>query len=113
MAEVQIRLLGLTKFDRDDLGEREGIEYEAVPLDAGTHGEVATFTALVALPLIGAVAAFFLSSHKGQTFEEDLEVVYPDGRVVRRTVRYRAHSSQAPEAEIIRQILGGGLPKPP
>jgi hypothetical protein len=102
----KIRLFGLTRFDRRDLGEVEGIEYQDSPLAEGAHGEVAIFTAAVVMSALSAVAAYLLRKHGGQSFEEDFEEIYPDGRVVRRTIRYRAHNSQAPEADIIRLIRG-------
>jgi hypothetical protein len=107
MDEPKIRLTGLTKFDRRDLGERSGIQYEEAKLSAGEYGEVATFTVLITMALVSTAAAYLLRKHGRQSFEEEVEIVYPDGRIEHRRVRWRAESAEAPEASIIKQIQSG------
>jgi hypothetical protein len=104
MPATKIRLSGLSKFDRRDLGEGPGIEYQENQLEGGQHGEVITFVALFAMSAVPTLAAYLLRKHSGQTFEEDVEIVHPDGRIERRRVRWRANSAEAPEASIIKQI---------
>jgi hypothetical protein len=105
--DLKIRLSGLTKFERRDLGERPGIEYEEVKLDAGQHGEVVTFTVIISMALVSTLAAYLLRKHSGQSFDELVEIIHPDGRIERRQVRWRAESAEAPEPAIIKQIQGG------
>lgn len=108
MSELtQIRLGGLTKFDKADLGSDPGIVYEESELDSGQHGEVTVFTVMLTMALVSTFAAFLLRKHNEQSFEEDIEIVHPDGRIERRKIRWRANSSEAPEASIIRQIQAG------
>jgi hypothetical protein len=107
VAEVKIRLTGLTKFDRRDLGDAPGMEYQEATLDTGQHGEVATLTVMVTMALVSTVAAYLLRKHGRQSFEEDVEIVHPDGRTERRHVRWRAESAEPPEPAIIRQIQSG------
>jgi hypothetical protein len=101
-----IRLGGLTKLDCQDLGQAEGITYEKAELEEGAHGEVAVFTVMVSMALISTFAAYLLRKHDRQSFEEDVEVVHADGRIERRHIRWNSQSSEAPDAEIIRQIRG-------
>ena len=107
MSEPRIRMKGLTKFDRRDLGDAAGINYEEVTLDSGMFGEVGTFTVIVTMALVSTLAAYLLRKHGGQSFEEDLEIIHPDGRVEKRRIRFRAAHSEAPQANVIRQIQAG------
>jgi hypothetical protein len=106
MPDKQIRLKGLTKLDRYELGEGEGIGYEEAELEGRAYGEVTVFTAMVTMALVSTVAAYLLRKHAGQSFEEDVEIIHPGGRIERRRVRWSAQSSEAPEPAIIRQIRG-------
>jgi hypothetical protein len=111
MDEPRIRVKGLTKFDRRDLGDAPGINYEEVTLDSGMSGEVGTFTVMVTMALVSTLAAYLLRKHGRESFEEDVEIVHSDGRVEKRRIRFRAAHSQAPQADIIRQIqVGISLP---
>ncbi len=109
MTEEKIIVRGLTKFDCLDLGKGKGIEYEEDDLEAGHHGEVSVFTAVLTMALVSTLAAFLLRKHQGQSFEEEVEILHPDGRIEKRRVKWEAKSSEAPEAELIRQIRGGTL----
>ena len=107
MGEAKVRLHGLTKFDRSELGKMEGLEYSEEELDAGAHGEVTTFTVVFTMALISTLAAYLLRKHKGSSFEEYVEIIHSDGRIERRKISWNSHSSEAPEADIIKQIRGG------
>ena len=102
----KIRLTGLSKFDRLDLGENKGIIYAEADIEEGAQGEVTLFTATVTMALISTIAAFLLRKHNQQSFHEDVEIIHPDGTVERRHVRFDSQSSEAPEADIVRQIRG-------
>jgi hypothetical protein len=107
MDEPRIRVKGLTKLDRRDLGDAPGINYEEATLDSGMFGEVGTFTVIVTMALVSTLAAYLLRKHGGQSFEEDVEIIHRDGRVEKRRIRFRADQSEAPQADIIRQIQAG------
>jgi hypothetical protein len=106
MANEVIRLQGLTKLDRYEIGEGEGISYEEAELEGGAHGEVTLFTAMITMALVSTVAAYLLRKHSGESFEEDVEIIHADGSIERRRIRYKAQSAEAPEAAVIRQIRG-------
>jgi hypothetical protein len=107
MKEPKIRLTGLTKFDKLDLGEGPGVEYQESELDAGQHGEVTVFTVVLTMALVSTLAAYLLRKHGGQSFEEDIDIIHSDGRIEKRRIRWRANNSEAPEAAIVKQIQAG------
>lgn len=113
MNEPKIRLTGLTKFDKAELGDRPGIEYQKAELEAGQHGVVDVFTATIAMALISTAAAYLLRKHNETSFDEVVELEHSDGRIERRVVRYRTGQSEAPEASIIKQIRGDLPGTPP
>jgi hypothetical protein len=106
MPEPTIRLTGLTKLDVKQFERAPGVTFEEVSVPKGSHGEVALFTAVIAMSALSALAAYILRKHNYQTFEETIEIVHPDGRVVKHTIKWEAKKSEAPEAELIKQIRG-------
>ena len=107
MSEM-IRLSGITKLDRLELDGVEGVQFEETKIDADAHGEVTLFTAMIAMAAVSALAAYLLRKHNMEDFEEEVEIVHSDGRVEKRRIKWTKSSTEAPEADIIRQIRGGG-----
>ena len=101
-----IRVSGLTKLERLELAEFDGVDFSEEALNGDAHGEVTVFTALIAVSAISALAAWLLRRHDYQRFEETVEVVHADGRFERHAIRWEGRSVQAPEAELVRQIRG-------
>lgn len=104
MAEAYLKLAGLTTFEKLELGETEGLTYEPARLSAGDHGEPGTFTVLITLAAIQTLGMWLLKRHNGQSFEEVVEIVHPDGRTERRHIKWSAQSEEAPSDAVIRQI---------
>jgi hypothetical protein len=106
MAEPEFKLHGLTKLDTRELGKSPGVRYEESTVPEGSHGEVTLFTAIFAMSALTALASYLLRKHNDQSFEETVDVSYPDGRREKRKIRWKSTSREAPEAEIVRQIRG-------
>lgn len=104
-SESTLRVRGLTKLDKKQLSD-PGITFTEETLDDHAHGEVVTLVAIVTTSAIGALAAYFLRKHRGESFEETVEEVRPDGTIKRRVVKYSKSSSEAPDAAVIAQLRG-------
>lgn len=100
------RLSDLNRFDKLELEKNPLFDLTPIELAPGRQGEPVLFTAVVVVTAISALAAFLLKKNRGKTFEEEIEVILADGTTIRRRVRYKESSSEAPDAEIIRQIRG-------
>jgi hypothetical protein len=113
LAGASLRVRGLTSLDKVDLerqlasttGELEA-KFEEEPSAAGTHGELATFIAVVAISY-AAIAAFSIwvcRRSRAEEYEQEIERFYPDGTVERYRIRIVRNSSDPPEAGVIKQI---------
>jgi hypothetical protein len=112
MTEASVRVAGLTKLDVQEVQreiQREGVEgvrFEEAPVPEGSHGEVALFTAIFVMGALSTLASYLLRKHDNQTFEDVIEIEHADGRRERRVIRWNSAKSEAPKADIIRQIQG-------
>ena len=104
MENSTVRIEGLTKFDTLEIGRHSDVTFEEASLPEGSHGEVTVFAAIFAMSALSALAAYLLRKHNNKSFEETVEIQHPDGRREKRTVRWSSSKSEAPEADIIRQI---------
>jgi hypothetical protein len=104
--ELRVRLHGLSKRDKLDLGEKPGIEYTETTLRTGAQGEVTVFTVMVTMALIQTVAAYLLRKHDNTSFEEEIEIVKPNGEIERRRIRYRSDRAEPPDKQLLEQIRG-------
>jgi hypothetical protein len=104
--ETEYRLSGLTKLDALELRDDPAFRLEENKIPGGNFGELTTVTAYVAVSGISALAAFLLRKHHNEDFFEEVEDVKPDGSVKRRVVKWTRKSSEAPDAEVIKQIRG-------
>lgn len=105
MAEIEVRVSGLDKVDQLEMEEERGVRFEEMDVPAGSHGELTLLTAYFAMSALTTLAAFLLRKHSGESFEELVEIVHPDGGVEKRHVKWDRRSSEA-TADIIKQIRG-------
>lgn len=106
MTEISVMIQGLNKLDFKEMQNIEGIRFEEQIVPEGSHGEVTLFTAIFAMSALTALAAYLLRKNENQTFEEIVEIHHPDGRIEKRVIKWNSSKSEAPEADIIRQIRG-------
>lgn len=104
MEDYLVRVRGMTKLDRLELEGQEGVTFEEVPLANRSMGEPATFLMIAGIAALHTVAVYLLRKWERRSFEEVVEIVHPDGTIERRTIRWQAYSSEAPEAEIMKQL---------
>jgi len=104
--QISFRISGLTKLDRLELQETPTVTFEEVTLPMNVHGDVITYVALFGMPALSAIAAYLLRKHDGESFEEVVEEIRPDGTIYKRSIRYSRDATEAPDASIIRQIQG-------
>jgi len=106
MAEIEVRVSGLDKVDQLDMEVEPGVRFEEMDVPAGSHGELTLLTAYFAMSALSTLAAYLLRKHDGESFEEVVEIVHTDGHIEKRHVKWTRDSSEAPPAEIIKQIRG-------
>ena len=104
--ETLYRISGLTKFDALELQADPAFRVEENSVPDGTHGELTTLTAYVAVSGIAALAAFLLRKHHGEEFVEEVEEVKADGSIKRHIVKWKKDSTEPPDASVIKQIRG-------
>jgi hypothetical protein len=70
------------------------------------HGELATALVILAMTpaVLNAISIWLNRKHSGESFEETLSVVGPDGSRKEHKIIYRRNSSQAAEAGILEEI---------
>jgi hypothetical protein len=105
--EIMYRISGLTKIDQLELATDPTFILEEASVPSGTHGEVITLTALVAASAVTALGAFLLRKHEGESFEEVIEEVHPNGTIKRHIIRWKHDSAEPPDASIIKQLRPG------
>jgi hypothetical protein len=106
MAEIEVRVSGLNKVDQLELEGELGVRFEEMAVPAGSHGELTLITAYFAMSALTALAAYLLRSTEDELVEEDVDIVHPDGRRETRHVKVHRKKSEAPAADIIKQIRG-------
>ena len=104
-----IRIHGLTKLDELELGKQlsvENIRFESASDKDDIYGEIATITAvmIVSLAALRILALHLVRSSNRKSFKKRIEV--EDGKGGRHVVEieYMASSSEAPEADILKQL---------
>src|SRR5262245_44404721 len=108
-ASARLQIKGLTELDKADL-ERQlataPVNFEEAQTATGAHGELATFIAIIAVSH-AALAAFSIwvcRRSRAEEYEQEYELVHPDGRIERKKIRIVRNSSDPPEAGVIKQI---------
>jgi hypothetical protein len=112
----RIEISGLNNLDLLDLQSvvhQSGISCEVSRDDSAQspdhrhrHGELATAVVILALtPAVLKVISIWLNrKHSGDSFEETLTVVAPDGSRKEHTIKYHGDKSEAADARILKEI---------
>ena len=105
----KIRIPDLTELDKLKLAKELGSEtvtFETQSLPAGTLGELTTLAAvvIVSLSALRVLAIHLARKHQGRDASITTEVTSPDGTVSKTTVRISSKSSDAPDAQVLKQL---------
>lgn len=69
------------------------VSYQRSDIPTGTHGEPALEVARIAVDMapyaLAALTAYLLRKHKGETIDEEFEIVRKDGTREKKRLRYR------------------------
>ncbi|WP_123909455.1 hypothetical protein [Chryseobacterium sp. G0162] len=103
-AEIFIQLHNIPKHEIG-LEEFTGIDLIPEEIPEGAIGEPLTFTLAVTVGGLGIVAAYLLRKSKYKSFEENIEIVKPDGTKIKKVIRYKEKQAEAGKAEVINQIV--------
>ncbi|WP_405163309.1 hypothetical protein OG203_44825 [Nocardia sp. NBC_01499] len=117
---VKITLFDLDHADVQDISrelatQSPGLTPEAVP--GSRYGEPTMLVLAVAfaIPTIQALAAWALKNRRKQRIELRAKVLYSDGSEVDRSAIISFSESEAPDAQVIKQLIDGlglqGLPE--
>ena len=79
---------------------------EVKPIGEGSHGELATLVAVVALTAgsIQAIAAWLLKTRRQSSMEQELVMVYPDGRTMAYRMRMQQKSDETTPADVLAEL---------
>jgi hypothetical protein len=106
---VEIRLQDLTRLDQLEISKQlpsDSLRFESEPHSRDTHGELATVTAVVVVSVVAlrVLAAYLMKKSNRKSFKKSLEIIKSDGTRQIVTIEYNDASSEAPEAEILKQL---------
>ncbi|MFF4485980.1 hypothetical protein ACFY0F_05690 [Streptomyces sp. NPDC001544] len=109
MSASKIRLPGLSRSDALELGEfvdREAIVFRNDPVPEGSFGDLGMVTVeLVASAIaLKGMVSYLVYRHRGKSFEQVVEIEHPDGRVERRTVKWRDTSSEPIDSALAKEL---------
>lgn len=111
MAEKQatFEVHGLTQGERFQLltlATSDAVRFVDEPVPEEAAGEIALATALIIGSIVGlkALAQFLLWRHRGESFEETLEITAPDGMKQKRTIKWRKGETKDPEAALVENL---------
>jgi hypothetical protein len=104
-----IRIPDLTRLDELELRKELGpdaVRFEHDQHADEMHGEIATATAimLVSLAALRVLAVHLARAHDRKSFRKRVEIEHPDGRRQVEEIVYETSSSEAPEAEVLKQL---------
>jgi hypothetical protein len=100
---------GLSQGDRFELSRRvpaELVAFEDEPVPDDSAGEIALATAIVIGSAVGlkAFAQFLLWRHRGESFEETVDITRPDGTKVKSRLKWRKADPGSAEAEVVARL---------
>lgn len=106
---VKVRIVGLTKLDKLELQKMLGSEqvsFEESRSSTGTHGELATATAVVIVSLAALrVLAVYLATSQNRTIgRKRIEVVNKDGSKRVEEIEISDASSSSPDDKVMKQL---------
>ncbi len=106
-ASYSLILRDISQLDVSDLQSRLSEEGMRVvePSGEGVHNELATIAIiLLTAQALTALTLWMLRTRSGETIERNVTVRKPDGTEVTVRLKLTRESSQAPEAQIVKQI---------
>ncbi|MFC0434877.1 hypothetical protein [Kutzneria buriramensis] len=114
MPASKLRLPGLSRSDALELGEFVGpVEFLQEPVPDGSFGDLGLVTGVVAVSAIAlkGMVSYLAYRHRGKSFEQVIEIEHADGRIERRTVKWRDTSSEPIDAAVAKELSSAtGLP---
>lgn len=105
-SDVLYEVTGLTRIEAERVRLHTGVTVTPVPIPDGAYGEPVTFTMVVTLTGLSALAAYLLRKGDDQEFREEVTTIHPDGRRETRRVHWRRSTTEAPESGVIKAIQG-------
>lgn len=116
----KVRLPGLSRSDALELGEfvdRGSIEFQQEPVPDGSFGDLGLVTGAVILTesvlALKGLVSYLAYRHRGKSFEQVVEIEHADGRIERRTLKWRDTSSEPIDAALAKELsTATGLPWP-
>jgi hypothetical protein len=110
-ANDQIRLLDLDMLDTREL-ERQlpagSCQIEREKVEGGTHGDLglAAVAAVIVSPAaLHAITLWLLKKRQRQSVTLKIEKIGPDGVIERSTLEFKSSSTEAPAADVAKQIV--------
>lgn len=116
MSASKLRLPGLSRSDALELGEfvdRGAIAFHHEPVPEGSFGDLGVVTGAVAVSVIAlrGMVSYLAYRHRGKSFEQVFEIEHPDGRIERRTVKWRDTSSEPIDSALAKELASAtGIP---
>ncbi|SDW51410.1 hypothetical protein SAMN05421504_101790 [Amycolatopsis xylanica] len=107
MSTAKFRLPGLSRADALELGEfvdRESVSFDHEPVPDGSFGDLGLVTGVVAVVALKGLIGYLVYRHRGKSFEQVIEIQHPDGRIERRTVKWRDTSSEPVDAALAKEL---------
>jgi hypothetical protein len=100
-------------FELLKFGTEDEVRFADEPVPDEAAGEIALATALVIGSVVGlkALAQFLLWRHRGESFEETIEITDPNGAKTKRKIVWRKGEANDPEDALIERLtsLPAGL----
>jgi hypothetical protein len=116
LSAIKLRIPGMSRSDSLELTEfvdRESVTLDLDGIPDGTFGDLGVVTATVVVSpfALKAFIAYLVYRHRGKSFEQNIETVYPDGRIERRTVKYRDTSGEPIDTALAKELSSAtGIP---
>ncbi|WP_370949612.1 hypothetical protein AB5J62_19250 [Amycolatopsis sp. cg5] len=107
MSTAKFRLPGLSRADALELGEfadDDAISFHHDPVPDGNFGDLGLVTGIVAVAALKGLIGYLVYRHRGKSFEQVIEIEHPDGRIERRSVKWRDTSSEPIDAALAKQL---------
>ena len=105
--DVAVHILGLNALDKSELERALGqddVQFEEVNVPEGTYGDPGTIIAVVVISvaIIKVLTAWLMKKRRKGIVQQEIEIEYPDGRKVRKTIQIDVSSSDP--AKVLNQL---------
>jgi hypothetical protein len=102
-----VHILGLDALDKNELERALGqddVQFEEVNIPEGTYGDPGTIIAVVVISvaIIKGLTAWLMKKRRKGIVQQEIEIEYPDGRKVRKTIQIDVSSSDP--AKVLNQL---------